>query len=450
MLLYGKTINLETGSGIICKKCYKYLISNKIPPFAVNNSMWVGDVPQELQELTLSEQKLIALYRHSSCVIKLCSITRDPSLAHTALKCNVITFPQNVSEITKSLPLSSDELSQFIKIIFVGKSLPKKDQLRSILTVRREIIRKALIWLCKNNIFYKCIHIDHFLIDTLPINDIPDCLWNTLPLVDESKSQNVERSGYVTNYIDFNDLPENEIISLNTSALIDTDGGATSSIDIRQHLIRRINATNEVVASDDDNIYFIPHGRHPVNEYFNTGFLPGLYPTLFPYGMGGVENQYQQVRVTYAKHLRYFLSYHAYRFEMNTAFIFITFNILQRRTACAKVRILVSRPYFTSQSGEINQLTSAEIKLALNQIESSSYDYQSNPRLATLIKQLKTVSGSVMRSNQSRSNYRVELHSQIFFSGLPNIFITINPCDLHHPLAMKFAGVDLNILIIYY
>ncbi|CAF3987609.1 unnamed protein product, partial [Rotaria magnacalcarata] len=274
MLLYGKTINLETGSGIICKKCYKYLISNKIPPFALNNSIWVGDVPQELQELTLSEQKLIALYRHSSCVIKLCSITRDPSLAHTALKGNVITFPQNVSEITKSLPLSSDELSQFIKIIFVGKSLPKKDQLRSILTVRREIIRKALIWLCKNNIFYKCIHIDHFLIDTLPINDIPDCLWNTLSLVDESKSQNVERSGYVTNYIDFNDLPENEIISLNTSALIDTDGGATSSIDIRQHLIRRINATNEVVASDDDNIYFLPHGRYPVNEYFNTGFLP--------------------------------------------------------------------------------------------------------------------------------------------------------------------------------
>ncbi|CAF3368495.1 unnamed protein product [Rotaria sp. Silwood2] len=50
-----------------------------------------------------------------------------------------------------------------------------------------------------------------------------------------------------------------------------------------------------------------------------------------------------------------------------------------------------------------------------------------------------------MGSNKSRANYRVELHSQIFFSSLPNIFITINPCDLHHPLAMKFAGVDLNI-----
>ncbi|CAF4371917.1 unnamed protein product, partial [Rotaria sordida] len=75
-------------------------------------------------------------YRHSSCVIKLFSITCDPSLAQTALKGNVITFPQNVSKIARSLPLASDELSQFIKIIFVEKSLPKKDQLRSILTVR--------------------------------------------------------------------------------------------------------------------------------------------------------------------------------------------------------------------------------------------------------------------------------------------------------------------------
>ncbi|CAF4373719.1 unnamed protein product, partial [Rotaria sordida] len=68
-----------------------------------------------------------------------------------------------------------------------------------------------------------------------------------------------------------------------------------------------------------------------------------------------------------------------------------------------------------------------------------------NPRLATLIKQLKTVSGSIMGSNQSRSNYRIELHSQIFISGLPNIFITINPCDLYYPLVIKFAGVDLNV-----
>lgn len=143
--------------------------------------------------------------------------------------------------------------------------------------------------------------------------------------------------------------------------------------------------------------------------------------------------------------MRYFLSYHDRRFEMNSSFIFVNFNILQRRAACSKARIVVSRPYFTSQALEINQITAAEVKAVLTQIESNASSSRTNPRITTLLKQVKTVAGTVMGSNQARAKCRVELHAQIFSSGLPSIFITINPCDLHHPLAMKFAGVDLDI-----
>ncbi|CAF4739390.1 unnamed protein product, partial [Rotaria sp. Silwood1] len=265
-------------------------------------------------------------------------------------------------------------------------------------------------------------YIDDLLIDTLPINDVPDCLWNTMSLVDEQQSCNVERSGYVNNNLESDEVCFTDVVSLNASGLMDTSATAISSSDIRQHLRQRINITEELTTLND-NIYLVPHGKNPVNEYFNTSFLPGLYPTLFPYGVGGVEDKRRQVRVPYGKHIRYFLSYHDHRFEMNTSFIFVTFNILQRRTACAKARILVSRPYFSSQSIEINQLTAAEVKIALNQIESNTFTYNSNPRLSALLKQFE--------------NY--------FWQCLPNIFITINPCDLHHPLAMKFAGVDLDI-----
>ena len=130
---------------------------------------------------------------------------------------------------------------------------------------------------------------------------------------------------------------------------------------------------------------------------------------------------------------------------MNSSFIFVNFNILQRRAACSKARIVVSRPYFTSQATEINQITATEVKAVLSQIESSASSSHTNPRITTLLKQVKTVAGTVMGSNQARAKCRVELHAQIFSSGLPSIFITINPCDLHHPLAMKFAGVDLDI-----
>ncbi|CAF4565316.1 unnamed protein product, partial [Rotaria magnacalcarata] len=444
MLLCRKGIHLNTGNVQLCNKCHEDLSSNKLPALSLSNLMWIGDVPQELQDLTLPEQKLIALYRHSSCVIKLCGITGDPSLAQSALKGNVITFPQNLSDIVKHLPLSPNELPDIIKIIFVGKTIPSKDQVRSILTVRRERIRTALIWLHTNNILYKDIHIDHLLIDGFPLNDIPDCLWNTMSFLKDIETSDVERSGYVDNDINPDELCLNGVVPLNMSALIDTSTTTISSNDVRHHLKLRTNITDEIT-NLNDNIYLVPHEQSPVNEYFNTTFLPGLYPTLFPFGLGGVENERRSVRVSYAKHIRYFLCYHDHRFEMNTSFIFVTFNILQRRTACAKSRILVSRPFFSSQATEINQLTAKEVKIALDEIESNSSERTLNPRLSALLKQLKTISGSVMGSNQSRANYRVELHAQIFFSGLPNIFITINPCDLHHPLAMKFAGVDLDI-----
>ena len=61
MLLCQKAIDLTTGFVCLCYKCHKYLLMNKLPSLSLNNLMWIGDVPQELQGLTLPEEKLIAL-----------------------------------------------------------------------------------------------------------------------------------------------------------------------------------------------------------------------------------------------------------------------------------------------------------------------------------------------------------------------------------------------------
>ncbi|CAF4010888.1 unnamed protein product, partial [Rotaria magnacalcarata] len=71
---------------------------------------YICDVPQKLQNLTLPEQKLIPLYRRCSCAVKLYNITGDSSVARSALKGNVITFPQNLSNIAKHLTLLANEL----------------------------------------------------------------------------------------------------------------------------------------------------------------------------------------------------------------------------------------------------------------------------------------------------------------------------------------------------
>ena len=67
MLLCQKAIDLTTGFVYLCNKCHKYLLMNKLPSLSLNNLMWIGDVPQELQGLTLPEEKLIALVNDYHC-----------------------------------------------------------------------------------------------------------------------------------------------------------------------------------------------------------------------------------------------------------------------------------------------------------------------------------------------------------------------------------------------
>ncbi|CAF4522281.1 unnamed protein product, partial [Didymodactylos carnosus] len=48
----------------ICPECRTALSKDKIPKFSPANNIWIGDVPEELKDLTIPEEKLISLYTH--------------------------------------------------------------------------------------------------------------------------------------------------------------------------------------------------------------------------------------------------------------------------------------------------------------------------------------------------------------------------------------------------
>lgn len=50
-----------------------------------------------------------------------------------------------------------------------------------------------------------------------------------------------------------------------------------------------------------------------------------------------------------------------------------------------------------------------------------------------------------MGSAYSRAALRTKIHALIFNQGLPSIFMTINPADIHSRVALYFAGVDLDL-----
>ncbi|CAF1361644.1 unnamed protein product [Adineta ricciae] len=62
-----------------------------------------------------------------------------------------------------------------------------------------------------------------------------------------------------------------------------------------------------------------------------------------------------------------------------------------------------------------------------------------------VLNHIKTIGGRVMGSAHSRTALRTHIHALIFNQGLPSIFLTLNPADIHSPVALYFAGVKLDL-----
>lgn len=235
--------------------------------------------------------------------------------------------------------------------------------------------------------------------------------------------------------------------------MLDVNGTSVSCEDVTAHLVQKIGAetTSEIKRidlqekNDEDIVYMIPRSNKPANEYFNPELLMGVFPTLFPYGCGALEDPSRPVKITLTEHIRYLLSFEDRRFEKDDSFIFIVFNMLQRRTACFHAQLMTTRPFFQESADKLQTLTGNDIATALANISKQAYSSVDDQRVNLLMKHIKAVGGRVMGSAHSRSSLRTKIHALCFYLGLPSLFLTINPADIHSPVALYFAGVNLDL-----
>jgi hypothetical protein len=240
---------------------------------------------------------------------------------------------------------------------------------------------------------------------------------------------------------------------MSCSAVLDLNGTSVSCEDVAEHLIERIriemtDKTQQTEANEkhgEDIVYMIPRGNKPANEFLNPELLMGMFPTLFPYGCGALEDHSRPVKITLTEHIRYLLSFEDRRFEKNDSFLFVVFNMLQRRTACFHAQLMTTRPYFRQSAHSLETLNCNDLSTALINISKKAYSTVSDQRINLLMKHIKAVGGRVMGSAHSRSALRTKIHSLCFYLGLPSLFLTINPADMHSPVALYFAGVDLDL-----
>src|ERR1700691_3979964 len=104
---------LAPGCSRVCPICAESLDKKKMPTLALANGLWVGEIPDELKDLTYAEQLLIARVRHNRCIVKVSS-------GMFKMQANAISFSNPMPKIYDILPPPIEEMDEVLAFIYTG------------------------------------------------------------------------------------------------------------------------------------------------------------------------------------------------------------------------------------------------------------------------------------------------------------------------------------------
>ena len=199
--------------------------------------------------------------------------------------------------------------------------------------------------------------------------------------------------------------------------------------------------------------YAVRHGRQPVSDFppresgdsecpaDQPNFFEKAFPCLYPYGRGGLESQ-RPVSLDFPEHIRWSLQYFDRRFRKHETFPFITFGISQRRQVLTSSRIQMQRHTFEREAHKIAAVTAEKLDQAREEEERGVPI--SDEAVRALKRHVYATAARVSGTDQSRYRLRSQIWSTSTVLGPPSLWITINPSDLHDPIAQIFAGEEID------
>ncbi len=201
----------------------------------------------------------------------------------------------------------------------------------------------------------------------------------------------------------------------------------------------------------EEGCYMVRHGSRPVSDFGHArggndpnsdNLFEKAYPCLFPYGRGGIEAD-RPVEISFAEHVQWALEYHDRRFRRHETFPFMCFGILQRRQALLSACLEMRRPNFEQEARLLATVTQEKLRVAVE--EEQRGHIVSDPVIQALRKHVSAAAARVQGSNSSRLQCRSQIFSTTIMKNPPSLWLTINPVDIHDPIAQVFAGADINL-----
>jgi hypothetical protein len=429
-----------------CSPCKNAISRGKLPRFSLANLNVLGNVPPELSNLTLIEELIVARCRAKMCVVKLQDHRDDVELptAQRGIKGHVIVFPQHPESVSKLMPPALCDIIAPICIIFCGSAKPSLEWLKEKarpLVVRREAVLKALQWLRIHNALYHDVVIDAARLSALPEEDVLNYSIEYIPLSLASRNLSSRYDVHIGSS-STDDLPQpllDDQVQFESVVITDVEAHSPS-YQLKAAALRHAKRGGSFIE--------VPHDPNPVNEFFNPAMFPMLYPTLFPYGIGGFEDKRRVVPIGLDNHVKHMLTLADKRFQQHYSFMFVVFNVIQRRRLLLHTSLRVNRNNFASWAWRFRCVSIEAIGSLASQASNGVQPIPDtdDERLASeLMKEVKAISGNIPGSPESRLTMRNEIRANILLLGVPSFFVTINPADVYNPIVKFLAGNDIDI-----
>ncbi|CAG8712622.1 2689_t:CDS:1, partial [Acaulospora colombiana] len=441
-----------------CTDCETALSSSKIPKFSLRNDLYRGRLPDDLQDITWIEEKVCALHRVYADVARLFNGSKGDTVPYRLVG-NTCAYPANVASTALRLPRTPADVNGNLTVVFVG-TVYNSNKLPRMFRVRRRVIQRFLNFLAENNPLYADVPICYDTLNQYPEDGLLPSLAESViftpvpedspilaeetasfddhPAIVACKHAEADTSSETIQKTSSDGSNSNDDSIIESTGIVDFDGTSYSGHAATATALS--NLVNSTGQAEPDLV--LKRGTEYVKEYDNPSLLPGMFPTLFPYGGAGLE-EIRPIPISFQEHSNYLLSLYHPAFKHHRLFMFVVLNIIKRRRAHLFTSFTVNKPGFSKVAKDMASVSSATL-------ESTAKHLRDNGSIATLtpeqrkaydcLKQLNIVTGHIPGSPAAKLVDRSSMFAYFGLFGTPHIFLTMNYPTLDSPIFHVMVG----------
>src|SRR5437016_3667321 len=131
------------------------------------------------------------------------------------------------------------------------------------------------------------------------------------------------------------------------------------------------------------------------------------------------------------------------RFQAHSAFVVSSFDISRLNHNSSKTNVLTRRKTWPATALLLESLTVEQLMEAASQAE--KHQLITDPAIRELLKGVARIGSTASGSDERKSYMLAQLKSSIVHFGCPLIYLTINPHERYSPIALFYAGEDIDV-----